>query len=242
MDIQFDIHKSKDDWRLISVKTWISIHGYLLFTDIHRKIALHGYPCLNINVDIHTCMGNWRLTFKNPGYQCWYPSIFGYPCIDMLYIYGFSDHGVQSFISSNTFFLSPSWSITFWGMFVQIINAGNGSFSLWSVFDYFREIITFADQNRISPLILSLTLSLQSQNPFGKKRKKEKEKKPFLLCFYKALRLEITKPALKVFKLTCQYFTCSDVWEEYISILCTFETFLLGAGPGSGWYVARCCK
>jgi len=53
-----DIHKSMDNLRLISIKTWISIHVYLLFTDIHCRMSLHGYLCLDINLDIHTCMAN----------------------------------------------------------------------------------------------------------------------------------------------------------------------------------------
>jgi len=39
-------------------KTWISINGYLFLTDIHFRMSLHGYPCLDIYVDIHTCMDN----------------------------------------------------------------------------------------------------------------------------------------------------------------------------------------
>jgi len=39
-------------------------------------------------VDIHACMDNWRLTSKNHGYPCWYPSIFGNPCMDLLWILG----------------------------------------------------------------------------------------------------------------------------------------------------------
>ena len=39
-------------------KTWISICEYLLFTNIHWEMSLHGYPCLDINVDIHACMDN----------------------------------------------------------------------------------------------------------------------------------------------------------------------------------------
>ena len=38
-------------------KTWISIHGYFL-TDIHCRMSLHEYPCLDINVDIRTWMDN----------------------------------------------------------------------------------------------------------------------------------------------------------------------------------------
>ena len=64
-----DIHKSKDTW-LIFIKTWVTIHEYLSFTDIHCRMSLHGYPCLDINVDIHTCMDTWRLTSKYHGCPC----------------------------------------------------------------------------------------------------------------------------------------------------------------------------
>jgi len=83
-----NIHKSMDNWRLLSIKTWISINGNLFFTDIHCGMSLHGYPCLDINVDIHACMDNWRMTSKNHGYPCWYPWIFGNPCMDLLWILG----------------------------------------------------------------------------------------------------------------------------------------------------------
>jgi len=58
MDIQMNIHRSMDNLRLISIKTSISIYGYLLFTDIHCGIPSQGYPCLDIHVDIHACMDN----------------------------------------------------------------------------------------------------------------------------------------------------------------------------------------
>jgi len=77
-----------DNWRLISIKTWISIYGYLFLTDVHCGMSLHGYPCLDINVDIHACIDNWRLTSKKHGYPCWYPWIFGNPCMDLLWILG----------------------------------------------------------------------------------------------------------------------------------------------------------
>jgi len=48
-----DIHKSMDDRGHIQ-KTRTSIHGYLLFTDNHSRMSLHGYPDLDINVDIYT--------------------------------------------------------------------------------------------------------------------------------------------------------------------------------------------
>jgi len=51
-------------------------------------MSLHGYPCLNINVDIHACVDNWRPTSKNHGYPCWYPGIFGNPCMALLWILG----------------------------------------------------------------------------------------------------------------------------------------------------------
>jgi len=60
-----DIHKSMDNWRLISIKTWISIYGYLLFTDIYCGMFLHGYPCLDINVDIYACLDNWKHVKKS---------------------------------------------------------------------------------------------------------------------------------------------------------------------------------
>ena len=60
MDLQIDIHRSMDNWRLISIKSWISIYGYILSTDIHCGMSLQWYPCLDINVDIHACMNHWR--------------------------------------------------------------------------------------------------------------------------------------------------------------------------------------
>jgi len=79
-DININIHKSMDNWRLISIKTKVSIK--IVYAGIHCIMALHGYPCLDINVDIHICMDNWRLTSKNHGYPCWYPWIFGNACMD----------------------------------------------------------------------------------------------------------------------------------------------------------------
>ena len=54
-----DTHKSMDNWTNIH-KIQLSIHGYLLSTDIHCRISSHGYSCLDINVDILilTCMDN----------------------------------------------------------------------------------------------------------------------------------------------------------------------------------------
>ena len=69
-------------------KTWISLYGHLLLTDIHSGMSLHWYPCLDINVDISDCMDNWRLTSKYHGYPCRYPWIFGNPCMDLLWILG----------------------------------------------------------------------------------------------------------------------------------------------------------
>jgi len=51
-------------------------------------MSIHGYPCLDINVDIHTCMDNWRVTWENHGYPCWHPWIFWNPCMDVLWILG----------------------------------------------------------------------------------------------------------------------------------------------------------
>jgi len=65
---------------------WIAIDGYLLLTNFYCGMSLHGYPCLDINVDIHACINNWRLTSKNHGYPCWYPWIVGKPCMDLLWI------------------------------------------------------------------------------------------------------------------------------------------------------------
>jgi len=47
-----DIHNSIDNWGLISIKTRISIHKYLLITDIHCRMSLH--PWLDIHVDMNT--------------------------------------------------------------------------------------------------------------------------------------------------------------------------------------------
>jgi len=43
---------------LQNVLVWISLLGYLLFTDIHCSISLYGHLYLDINVDIHTYMDN----------------------------------------------------------------------------------------------------------------------------------------------------------------------------------------
>jgi len=94
-----DIHRNPRISKLIFIKeygwlntgihkTWISIHKYLFFTDIHCRMSLYGYPCLDTNVDIRTCMDNWRLTSKINGYQCSYPRIFWNQCMDMLWILG----------------------------------------------------------------------------------------------------------------------------------------------------------
>jgi len=94
-----DIHRNARISKWISIKAWIieywyplkhaiSTHGYLLFMDIHCIMFLCGYPCLDINMDIHTCMDNWRLTSKNHGYPCRYPRIFGNPGMDMQWIFG----------------------------------------------------------------------------------------------------------------------------------------------------------
>jgi len=63
-----DIHKNTRVSKWISTKawilktdihkTWISIYGYFLFTDIHCGMSEHGYPCLDINVDIHAFRDN----------------------------------------------------------------------------------------------------------------------------------------------------------------------------------------
>ena len=37
----------------------MDIHSWeFIFADIHCKMSLHGYPCLDIDVDIHTYMDN----------------------------------------------------------------------------------------------------------------------------------------------------------------------------------------
>jgi len=77
-----------DNWTLISIKQgypFINIYCSRITT---AEYPIHRYPCLDINVEIHTCVNNWRLTFKIHGYPCWYPWIFGNPCTDMLWILG----------------------------------------------------------------------------------------------------------------------------------------------------------
>ena len=66
----------------------MDIHLWIYIKDIHCGKDLHGYPCLDINVDIHACMDNWRLASKNHGYPCWYPWIFWNSCMDLLWILG----------------------------------------------------------------------------------------------------------------------------------------------------------
>jgi len=51
----------------MSIKTWIYIHGYLLFTDINCRMSMHGYLCLDIHIGVHTCKSNWRLTSIDQG-------------------------------------------------------------------------------------------------------------------------------------------------------------------------------
>jgi len=52
----------------------MSIHGYLRFTDINCSMSLHGYPWLDINVDIPGWISMWISLF---GYQCVDPYLFG---------------------------------------------------------------------------------------------------------------------------------------------------------------------
>jgi len=82
----------KDNLKVISIKTWTSIHGYLLFTDIHCKMSLHEYPCLDIIMDTPTCMDNWRLT---PKIIDIYVDIRGYLVIYVWICYGFSNQGIS---------------------------------------------------------------------------------------------------------------------------------------------------
>ena len=53
MDIQMDTHGSTDNWRLISIKTWISIHGW--FTD---RLSIVECPWM----DIPTSTSMWIST------------------------------------------------------------------------------------------------------------------------------------------------------------------------------------
>ena len=79
------------------MKIPISINWYLLFTDINCRMSVHGYPFLDINMDIRTWMDNWRLSSKNYVYSCWYPWIFGNSCMDMLRISGTTAYVLQTF-------------------------------------------------------------------------------------------------------------------------------------------------
>ena len=91
-----DVHANPRTSKFTSIKAWMistDTHKNMdifvnIFTDIHCRMFLHGYPCLDINVDIHTFMYNWRLTSENHGYPCWYLRIFGNPCMDMLWTLG----------------------------------------------------------------------------------------------------------------------------------------------------------
>jgi len=82
------------------MKTWISIHGYLFSNGIHCRMSLHGYPCLdNINVDIHTCMDNWRMAQKIMDIHV---DIRGFVEIHAWICYGFSDQGIAPLTQSCT--------------------------------------------------------------------------------------------------------------------------------------------
>jgi len=73
----------------ISIKTWTSIYGYFMFTDIHCGMSLHGYPCLDINVDIHACMDkDWH-----PKIMVTHVDIRGFLEIHAWICYGFLDQG-----------------------------------------------------------------------------------------------------------------------------------------------------
>ena len=88
-DIQMNIQKSMDNWRLISIK-----QGYPLMNTYCLRISIAECPYMNIpawiSTWISTCMDNWRPTSKNHRYPCWYPWIFenhAWIC------YGFLDQG-----------------------------------------------------------------------------------------------------------------------------------------------------
>jgi len=51
--------------------------------DIHCRMSLQGYPSLDINENIYTCMDDWRLISKNHEYPCWYPWSFVSPRFTM---------------------------------------------------------------------------------------------------------------------------------------------------------------
>jgi len=88
-----DIHKTMDNWRLTSIKQGYPFMNICLRITI-AEYPIHGYPRLDVYVEIPAwmniplCVDNWRLTSKNHGYPCWYPWIFGNPCMDMLWILG----------------------------------------------------------------------------------------------------------------------------------------------------------
>jgi len=83
-----DINKSMDNWRLISIKTWISIRGYSCSTDI--RTSIDECPCMNIPAWISMWISNlaciikdWHLKTIDIHMDNW---IFGNPFIDMLWI------------------------------------------------------------------------------------------------------------------------------------------------------------
>jgi len=82
-----DIHKSMNNWKLISIK-----HGYP-FMDIYcLLISIAECPCMGIRAWISMWIStlvwiieDWHPKIMDP---CWYPWIFGNPCMDLLWILG----------------------------------------------------------------------------------------------------------------------------------------------------------
>jgi len=86
------IRKSMDNWRLISIMisnnfhAWISIHGNSL------RISIAECPFMDIpawvSMWIFTLVWILKDNIQKSWISCWYPWIFGNPCLDMLWILG----------------------------------------------------------------------------------------------------------------------------------------------------------
>ena len=88
-----DIHKSINNWSLISIK-----HKYPSMDTYCLRISIAECPWMDIPVWISMLISTllWIIEdwHKNNGYPCWYPWTFGNPCMDMLWI--LSDQGYQT--------------------------------------------------------------------------------------------------------------------------------------------------
>jgi len=88
-----DVHKIMDNWRLISIKTWISIHGYLFL-----RISIVECPSMDIPAWI-----SMRISTLVWVIEDWYPKIMDIHIdirkfleIHAWICYGFSDQGLET--------------------------------------------------------------------------------------------------------------------------------------------------